>query len=98
MHSSPMQLSAIRRSRGEYKNWCTPYEALKMATDDNAELIQMCGPRDPCKGKPGMVKDWTFADLILVDAYLLETIDKIAGQDEEHCRHHERHQYLKEHQ
>ena len=29
------------------KKWFTPYEALKMATHDNAELLKMSGPRDP---------------------------------------------------
>ena len=28
------------------KKWFTPYEALKMATSDNAELLALSGPRN----------------------------------------------------
>jgi hypothetical protein len=35
------------------KKWYTPYEVLKMATSGNAELVKMCGPRDPYPGGEG---------------------------------------------
>ena len=38
------------------KKWYTPYEALKMATYDNAQLLKLCGPRDPYPGELGCSK------------------------------------------
>ena len=63
----------------ELKNWFTPYEALKMVTLDNAELLLMSGPRHPYREGPlGVVKEGAYADLILVDGNPLEDIDLIA--------------------
>lgn len=63
------------------KLWFTPYEALKMATSTNAELIKMCGPRDPYPGKLGVVKEGALADLLLVDGNPLENLDLVADPD-----------------
>lgn len=63
------------------KRWFTPYETLKMATSGNAELIKMCGPRDPYPSEIGVVKDGAYADLILVDGNPLANIDLVADPD-----------------
>jgi imidazolonepropionase-like amidohydrolase len=63
------------------KRWYTPFEALKMATSDNAELIKMCGPRDPYPGALGVVKEGALADLLLVDGNPLENLDLVADPD-----------------
>ncbi len=63
------------------KNWYTPYEALKMATSGNAELLKMCGPRDPYPGEIGVVKEGALADLIIVDGNPLENLDLVADPD-----------------
>ncbi|MCD4782869.1 MAG: amidohydrolase family protein [Candidatus Eremiobacteraeota bacterium] len=63
------------------KRWYTPYEALKMATHDNAQLIKMCGPRDPYPGELGVVKEGALADLILVDGNPLENLDLVADPE-----------------
>ncbi len=57
------------------KKWYTPYEVLKMTTHDNAQLIKLCGPRDPYPGELGVVKAGAYADLLLVDGNPLENID-----------------------
>lgn len=49
------------------QRWYTPYETLKMATHDNAQLIKLCGPRDPYPGDLGIVAEGALADLILVN-------------------------------
>lgn len=55
--------------------WYTPFEILKMATSTNAELLRMCGKRDPYqKGKLGEITEGAYADLILVDGNPLENI------------------------
>jgi len=63
------------------KRWYTPYEALKMATYDNAQLVKMCGPRDPYPGEVGVVKEGALADLLLVDGNPLENLDLVADPD-----------------
>jgi len=60
------------------KKWYTPYEALKMATYDNAQILKLCGPRDPYPGELGVVKEGALADLILVDGNPLENLDLVA--------------------
>jgi len=63
------------------QKWYTPYEALKMATSDNGELVKLCGPRDPYPGEIGVVKEGALADLILVDGNPLENLDLVADPD-----------------
>lgn len=62
-------------------HWYTPFEALRMATYDNAQLIKLCGPRDPYPGELGVVKEGALADLILVDGNPLENLDLVADPD-----------------
>ncbi|HXH85601.1 MAG TPA: amidohydrolase family protein, partial [Nitrospira sp.] len=60
------------------KKWYTPYEALKMATHDNAQLFKLSGPRDPYPGKLGVVEEGAYADLLLVDGNPLQNLDLVA--------------------
>ena len=63
--------------------WFTPYEALKMATSDNAELMEMSGPRHPYREGPlGEISVGAYADLILVDGNPLEDLSLVADPDE----------------
>lgn len=64
------------------KKWYTPFEALKMATHENARLLKLCGPRDPYPGELGVVKEGALADLILVNGNPLANLDLVA--DPEH--------------
>ena len=62
--------------------WFTPYEALKMATSDNAKLMELSGPRLPYKEGPlGVVKEGAYADLIIVDGNPLENLDLVADPE-----------------
>jgi len=76
---------AQAKKQGKYlakmTQWYTPFEALKMATSTNAELIKLCGPRDPYPGDLGVVKEGALADLVLVDGNPLENIDLVADPD-----------------
>ena len=64
------------------KRWFTPYEALKMATSTNAELLVMCGPRHPYKEGPlGVIKEGAYADILLVDGNPLENLDLVADPE-----------------
>ena len=61
--------------------WYTPFEVLKMATSNNAELLAMSGPRNPYPGKLGVVEEGALADLILVDGNPLENLNLIADPE-----------------
>jgi imidazolonepropionase-like amidohydrolase len=58
--------------------WYTSAEALAMATGTNAELLALCGKRNPYPGRLGVVADGALADLLLVDGNPLEDISLIA--------------------
>ena len=58
--------------------WFSPYQILRMATYDNAQLLKLSGPRDPYPGELGIIKRGALADLILVDGNPLEEIDLVA--------------------
>ena len=64
------------------KNWFTPYEALKMVTSDNAELLMLSGPRHPYQEGPlGVIAEGAYADLILVDGNPLENLDLVGDAE-----------------
>ncbi|PCD89730.1 hydrolase [Vibrio mediterranei] len=61
--------------------WFEPWEILKMATHDNAQLLKLSGPRDPYPGELGVIKEGALADLVLVDGNPLEDIKLVANAD-----------------
>ena len=61
--------------------WYTPFEVLKMATSDNAELLTMSGPRNPYPKKLGVLTEGAYADMILVDGNPLQNINIVADPD-----------------
>ncbi|MHA4844781.1 metal-dependent hydrolase family protein [Flavitalea antarctica] len=59
--------------------WYTPFEILKMATFTNAELLALCGKRNPyTAGKLGVIEEGAYADLILVNGNPLQNINLVA--------------------
>ncbi|KXX71245.1 amidohydrolase family protein [Flammeovirga sp. SJP92] len=64
-------------------NWYSPFEALRIATSGNAELLELAGSRHPYQeGLLGVVEEGAYADMILVDGNPLENLDLVA--DPEH--------------
>ena len=64
------------------QRWYTPFEILKMATYDNAQLLKMSGKRNPyLKGKLGEISEGAYADLIIVNGNPLQEIDLVANPD-----------------
>ncbi len=61
--------------------WYTPFEVLKMATYDNAELLALSGPRNPYPRKLGVIEEGAYADIILVSGNPLENIQLIADPE-----------------
>jgi imidazolonepropionase-like amidohydrolase len=58
--------------------WYTPFEALKMATADNADLLALSGARSPYPGKLGVVREGALADLLVVDGDPLANLALVA--------------------
>jgi len=77
----PVQAAKQGKYLAKLKKWYTPYEALKMATYDNAQLLKLSGPRNPYPGELGIVAEGAYADLILVDGNPLENLDLVADPE-----------------
>ena len=61
------------------ERWFTPYETLKMATCDNAELLKLSGELTPYPlGPLGVIEEGAYADMILVDGNPLENLQLIS--------------------
>ena len=64
------------------QNWFTPFEILKMATHNNAELLSMSNKRSPYnEGKLGEISEGAYADLIIVEGNPLENIKLIENPE-----------------
>ncbi len=62
--------------------WFIPYEVLKIVTAQNAELLELRGPRHPYREGPlGVIAEGAYADLILADGNPLEDLDLVADPD-----------------
>jgi imidazolonepropionase-like amidohydrolase len=61
--------------------WYSSVDVLKMATSQNAELLAMCGERNPYPGKLGVVAEGALADLLLVNGDPLNNIELIANPE-----------------
>lgn len=58
--------------------WFTPFEALKIATSENARLLELSGPRHPYQEGPlGVIEEGAYADLIVVNGNPLENLDLV---------------------
>lgn len=58
------------------KKWFSPYEALKMVTSTNAEMLRLSGPRNPYQqGKLGELTEGAYADLIILKGNPLRDFD-----------------------
>lgn len=62
--------------------WFTPFEALRMATSTNAELLALSGPRNPYPAAPlGVVQKGAYADLLLVNGNPLQNLALVADPE-----------------
>ena len=61
-------------------------EILKQATSMNAEIVALCGPRNPYNEGPlGVIKEGAYADLLIVNGNPLEDI-KVLVDPEKNLR------------
>lgn len=77
----PSNAAAQGKQLARLAKWFTPAEALKMATSGNAELLSLCGKRNPYPGKLGVVEEGALADLLLVDGNPLENLQLVADPE-----------------
>jgi imidazolonepropionase-like amidohydrolase len=61
--------------------WYSAPEVLVAATSGNAELLAMCGERNPYAGRIGVIEPGAFADLLLVEGDPLTQINLLADPD-----------------
>ncbi|EKO3674004.1 amidohydrolase family protein [Vibrio metschnikovii] len=54
--------------------WYSPFEILKMATHDNAQLLMLSGERAPYQGKLGVIEEGALADLLIVNGNPLQDL------------------------
>jgi imidazolonepropionase-like amidohydrolase len=70
------------REENSLAKWFSPYEALKIATSDNAKLMELSGPRHPYQQGPlGVIKEGAYADILLVDGNPLEDLGLVADPE-----------------
>lgn len=63
--------------------WYTPFKVLKMATADNAELLNLSGKRNPYqKGALGVIEEGAYADMIILNQNPLKNIQLIENPHE----------------
>lgn len=63
--------------------WYSPFEVLKMATSDNAKLLNLSGKRNPYqKGALGVIEEGAYADMIILIENPLENIQLIENPHE----------------
>lgn len=66
----------------DLKRWYPPFEILKMATSQNAEMLRLSGKRNPYKeANLGEITAGAFADLIIIDGNPLDNIDLVSKPD-----------------
>jgi imidazolonepropionase-like amidohydrolase len=61
--------------------WHSPGELLIMATGNAGELLKLSGIRNPYPGDLGVVKEGSYADLLVIDGNLLQDIAVIGELD-----------------
>jgi imidazolonepropionase-like amidohydrolase len=61
--------------------WYSNADILKMATSTNANLLELSGPRNPYRGKLGVLEAGALADLLVVNGNPLENISLLADPE-----------------
>lgn len=52
----------------KWQKWYTPYEALRLVTATNGELLRLSGSGNPYPGFIGVVREGAYADMLPADA------------------------------
>ena len=63
----PKETARQVRRVAAMRRWYAPPHILKMVTSENAELLALCGARNPYDGDLGVIEPGAFADILVVD-------------------------------
>jgi len=77
MHEQQNMEFALRKEAG-FSN----FEILRQATSESAEIIQMCGPLNPC-GKFGVIEEGALADLLVHARNPMEDVSVLLKHEEQ---------------
>ena len=77
----PNQMTKQNTDILKLRQWLTPAEALRLMTNDNAQLLALSGPRNPYPGKLGVIETGALADMVLVDGDPVANLDLVADPD-----------------
>lgn len=75
----------LKRVNDEFRlrtKWFSPFEVMRQATSLGGSLLAMSGPRNPYRGKLGVIEEAAFADLLLIDGNPLDDIEVVTRPDE----------------
>lgn len=63
------------------KKWFSNFEALKMVTSTNAQLLSMSGARNPYPGQLGVIEEGALADILIVNGNVLNNLDLLGDPE-----------------
>ncbi len=79
---SPANAGTQGKQLTRLTKWYSNAEILKMATSQNAELLALCGLRNPYPGKLGLIEEGALADILLVDGDPVADINLLADPEQ----------------
>ncbi|MCT8161475.1 metal-dependent hydrolase family protein [Pseudoruegeria sp. SHC-113] len=81
--SSASEIDTISDEFDFRSQWFSPLQIMRQATSNGGELLALSGPLNPYpQGKPGVIAEGAYADLLLVDGNPLEDISVMTTPDE----------------
>lgn len=80
--TDPEMMQKINDEFKHRSKWFTALEILRQATSKGGELLAMSGPKNPYKGKLGVIQEGAYADLLLVNGNPLEDITILTKPEE----------------
>lgn len=78
---SPHKTSTQGKQLAKIARWFPNADVLRIATSRNAELLALCGKRNPYRGALGVIEAGALADLIVLDGDPTEDIALIADPE-----------------
>ncbi len=78
---TPQNLPTQGRQLAKLTRFYDPLSLLQMATAHNGELLALSGPRNPYKGKLGVIEPGGLADILIADGDPTQSLDFIGDPD-----------------
>jgi imidazolonepropionase-like amidohydrolase len=78
---SPGKTGTQGKQLAKIVRWFSPADVLRLGTSRNAELLGLCGLRNPYPAALGVIEAGAMADLLVIDGNPLEDINLIADPE-----------------